>query len=511
LERAVTNPEDIRSFAPGEFSGPFSTRRWVLILPGAPLESIERDLWYNAFQPLINHRSNQGLDVEVKYVGEITTASGEAAVDDIREYLQDQHSNHNAQWVCLAGDDEMIPWSYRNITASAPYFDPNSRIPNDWCYCDLDGVWIEYQPGMDWAPEMWAGRIPCLTPTEGSCFVDKVLAYEQNPGGGDYSYLNRALYESADQMTDGATCEQVMTHQHPSLEDTLFAEQPSGSDPNPTAPWAWQVRDKINSVGYNYFVVHCHGSKYNYATMSYLYSPAKDLFGASEIDSLTNEDQYFFLYSMACLNAHIDNTVYRTFVEKITCMFEHRGAIAFAGYTRYGAAGDCPSSTNLNCHAWDQLFPDLFFPWCFNHVGAVEARSKTQGYLTPDVGNEHMFGHNLFGDPATPIWTPDYTPTMNKPLSADPATEVIILSDIRLYPSPTGANCTISFLLHQRSPVDIDLYDVTGRTVWTCRIPTFQSGNVSQSLDFTDISSGTYILLLKTTGTSVSDRIVICR
>ncbi len=152
----------------------------------------------------------------MRYLRQITQASGEQAVDDIRAYLQDQHANHNARWVCLVGDDQMIPWSYCNIMATPPYLEYHTRIPNDWCYCDLDGEWIEYQPGMDWAPEMWAGRVPCTTKTEAGYFVDKVLAYELNPSNGeDYDYLSRAFYESADEMTDDGTCEAVMAQQHP--------------------------------------------------------------------------------------------------------------------------------------------------------------------------------------------------------------------------------------------------------------------------------------------------------
>jgi hypothetical protein len=392
--------------------------------------------------------------------------------------------------------------------ASAPYYDLDERIPNDWCYCDLDGEWIEYQPGMDWAPEMWTGRVPCISPTEGGNFVNKVLAYEQNPGNEDYDYLDRAFYESADVMTDSATCEQVMTHQHSSIQATLFAEQPSGSDPNPSFPLASQVVDAINSTKFNYVVVHCRGSRTNYATMSYGYSPAKDLFDLSEIASLENEDYYYFWYSVACHNAHFDSTPSRTIAEGATCIYESRCAIAFAGNTREGYP---VPSRNLNCHAWDQLFPGLFAPHHFNHAGAVEARSRQQGYRQADVANVTLFSHNLFGDPATPIWTPDYTPSSQKPLAGENQPGLPTFTLLQCLPMPIRASCSLKFRLTHSSAVAFSVYDLAGRRVWHDAEEGLMPGEIIRPLDCSAIPPGSYLLQLRAGAESALTRIVVVR
>jgi hypothetical protein len=207
LEQVVANPEDVSLLAPENFSGVLGPGRWVLILPGGLEETSGRDTWIGTFQPLINHRQSQGLDVVYIYLSQITSASGEAAVLDIRDYLKDQHEYHGARWACLVGDHDMIPWTYRCLPIESQSGNWDWIIPNDWCYCDLDGSWPwDY----DWAPELWVGRIPCMSKDEGGIFVEKVLAYENTT---DSDYVLRALYESADQMTDDGQCEYVMARE----------------------------------------------------------------------------------------------------------------------------------------------------------------------------------------------------------------------------------------------------------------------------------------------------------
>ena len=114
LEQVVVNAEEIEPQAPGVFGPVPVPKRWILILPGYP-EREGRDTWIDTFDPLVDWRQTQGLETEVEYVRNITTASGEAAVQDIRDYLKDQHANHGARWACLVGDHEMIPWTYHAL------------------------------------------------------------------------------------------------------------------------------------------------------------------------------------------------------------------------------------------------------------------------------------------------------------------------------------------------------------------------------------------------------------
>jgi hypothetical protein len=506
LEQVVVNPEDVPLLAPENFSGVLGPSRWVLILPGDQ-ETLGRDTWIGTFDSLIDHRQSQGLDVQVDYVREITTASGEAAVLDIRDYLKDQHEYHGAQWACLVGDHEMIPWTYWNPPAY-----PYPRNPNDWCYCDLDGSW---PGGADWAPEIWAGRIPCITRQEGGYFVDKVLAYEQNPGPGDPDYLKRAFYEHADQWQYWDTCDMVIDHQAQAMQlTTLFQEEPSYNDSNPQFPTDQDLVQKLDATHYNYVTVHCHGFTDTYWPLSIgcgEHAVPGTSFGPDDVANLSDEGcYYFFWYSTSCLNAELDQSNgLRTIAEAATCMYSSRGAIAFAGYTResYGWI----AMAELQCHAWDALFGP-FSPSYQNHVGAVEARSKTRSSAYGDASNYLRYAHNLFGDPATAIWTPQYMPPAQKPLAGDTRVEQPTLRSIECIPNPLcHRDGVVEFSLNRPAQAQVTAFDVAGRMVRVLCDGQFGPGIQTLQWNSSDFPSGTFLIRVKAGKTEQSKRIVIIR
>ena len=405
LRQRVVNPEDV-GLTTASIQGAVPVPpRWILILPGYP----ERSTWYDAFQPLIAWRSSQGLDVVVAYAGPIMDSwPGSDGVQKIRNYLGDQ-LNQGAKWACLVGDHTMIPWTYES-----PGSEFTANIPNDWCYCDLDGAW----PGAhDWVPELWVGRVPCITPAEAENFVGKVLAYEQNPGNGDYDYLYRAFYEYADHGQHIGTCDWVMEHQDPAIQATLWGELPSYNDPNPYFPWDYHIVYELSTMHYNLVTVHCHGWTDSYWPLSIGDGQGAvpgSSFGLDDIEALCNTDYYYLWYSISCLNGQLDDfTGTRSIAEGSTCMYPSRGAIAFAGNTRSGL---WTASTHLQIQAWDILFPQgPFTSNYFNHAGGIEANSKFRSYCAGTANNDVRYSHNLFGDPATPIWTPRYMPQTRNP------------------------------------------------------------------------------------------------
>jgi hypothetical protein len=408
LKQIVANPEDVGpTFA--SIQGPVQVvPRWVLILPGYEQQAA-RGTWFDAFQPLINWRSSQGLNVVVAYAEEIMdTWSGSNGAQKIRSYLQDQQANHGAKWACLVGDHTMIPWTYENPDLG------DFNIPNDWYYCDLSGEWPEQH---DWFPELWVGRVPCITTDEAENFVDKLLAYEQNPGNGDHDYLYRAFYEYADWGQHIGTCDWVIEHQDPAIQHTLWGEMPSWDDPNPTFPWDYQIVNELSTTHYNFVTVHCHGYTHLYWPLSIGNGQGAvpgSSFGLDDIEALWNNDYYYLWYSISCLNGQLDDeTGIRSIAEGATCMYPSRCAIAFAGNTRYGY---WTSSAHLQIQAWDILFPqEPFTSNYFNHAGGIEANSKFRSYCAGTANNYVRYSHNLFGDPATPIWTPRSMPQTRIP------------------------------------------------------------------------------------------------
>ncbi|MBN1425484.1 hypothetical protein JXA88_13100 [Candidatus Fermentibacteria bacterium] len=484
LEASVANPQDVWTFAPDSRSPVPVSRRWVLILPGHP-EAQGRNGWIDALMPLVNHRQSQGLETETRYVKTITTASGETAVQAIRNYLIDQHSNHGARWACLVGDNEMIPWTYDG---------GNPNRPTDWCYCDLDGTW-PYEA--DWAPELWVGRIPAITAQEASNFVSKVLAYEQNPGNGDTSYLTKAFYEYADGAQGLGTCDSVIVHQGYGVQDTLWRELPSYYDPLPYFPWDYDVVATLSNDHYNLVTVHAHGYTDCYWPISYCVGDSAisgSSFGLDDMAALSNTDYYFFWYSASCMHGKLDDTIYpRCLAEVATCMNPNGGAIAFAADT--WTSRETPSA-ELQCHAWDVLFPKgPLVPRYCNHAGSVVALAKYRSAQAGESDDETRRGHVLFGDPATGIWTPQFMPGQPRPMVVGGEPHVGALRILSWGPNPVvGSRGSLLLSLDRRAELRVAAYDLMGRQVRQFHSGAATRGDRALSVDWSGLSQGTYVL-----------------
>ncbi|RKZ00801.1 MAG: hypothetical protein DRQ10_03395 [Candidatus Hydrothermota bacterium] len=83
------------------------------------------------------------------------------------------------------------------------------------------------------------------------------------------------------------------------------------------------------------------------------------------------------------------------------------------------------------------------------------------------------------------------------------------------YPNPMHERVAIAFVLPQRSDVELDVYDISGRRVWTCRKP-FPSGRHVIKWRGIDnygrkLANGLYILRFKTADHLVTHKLLILR
>ena len=83
------------------------------------------------------------------------------------------------------------------------------------------------------------------------------------------------------------------------------------------------------------------------------------------------------------------------------------------------------------------------------------------------------------------------------------------------YPIPMRNRVTISFVLPEESDVELSVYDISGRRVWTLR-KSFSSGRhrvVWQGVDNYGqrLSSGLYILKFRAAGHLVTEKLIILR
>ena len=64
---------------------------------------------------------------------------------------------------------------------------------------------------------------------------------------------------------------------------------------------------------------------------------------------------------------------------------------------------------------------------------------------------------------------------------------------MRTYPNPTRDNTTLAFELAQSGKVEVQVYSITGRLVWS-KIAQMSDGTQEISIDGSDLPTGTYIV-----------------
>ncbi|MFT5745480.1 MAG: hypothetical protein ACI9XO_001598, partial [Paraglaciecola sp.] len=76
---------------------------------------------------------------------------------------------------------------------------------------------------------------------------------------------------------------------------------------------------------------------------------------------------------------------------------------------------------------------------------------------------------------------------------------------LAVFPNPAQDELNIQFALHNQQALNIELLDVVGRVIWT---ETMNTATGSTQLSLADLSSGVYMLQLKTVEGVVARKVV---
>jgi autotransporter-associated beta strand protein/predicted outer membrane repeat protein len=354
----------------------------------------------SAFQPLVERRTAQGKPGEL-----VTTEWIDAHYDGtrpdggsdlqtkVRNCIIDYQQNHSTRWVCIGGDDVVLPPRYYSGTYCT-----------DLYYGDLGGTWDDNGNGVygekadnaDLAPEVYVGRIPVQTPEQAAAYINKLIRYETAspdgyansmllPGyGGRYSGQSRPIGYQDHEPVD------VVEHQVLNLyrnsiapfwqatpQDKLF-DSITSWDTDRCGDYELTKEHEIErfSQGYHHVFISSHGSPYHCACLS-----------TSIAEAMTNSDRPTIFYIIACSTAAFD---YRG-----TCLSEtllrnpHGGAVAYIGFLRVGGG---------TFAAPVQFYKELYQ----NHRATVgEAFGESLKFFAPSRAlGGNAFNLNLQGDPA---------------------------------------------------------------------------------------------------------------
>ncbi|MCD6161657.1 MAG: T9SS type A sorting domain-containing protein [candidate division Zixibacteria bacterium] len=380
-----------------------------------------------AFYPYFIWKNQKGLQAELVLIEDILqNYTGEDEPAKLRSYLQEAYTA-GAKWVLLGGDEDVIPirYAYPGNTSGVPEL-RNQQI-TDMYYMDLTGNWDSDGDGVygeynhddpDIYPEVYVGRVPASNPEEAEIWVEKALIYEQNPGGGDYSYLTKCLFIAADQMVD-LDEHVVLASLMPDnfeVDATRCIEEPSGGAEEPTQATGETIIDIMNEDwGFISNLNHGDFCYYSTKTRGYNHAPRSLIWGdifwdadnSSWLFELEETDKFTIHYSISCMTAAYDwdkevffpgpyltpNTYMEAYLFR-----PDRGGVAYLGNTRWGWV---TSSYLLETKFLEYIFADTA-----RNLAVAEALTKIYYPTKRDIG----YGHTLFGDPEMVMWSKQPSP-----------------------------------------------------------------------------------------------------
>ncbi len=194
--------------------------------------------------------------------------------------------------------------------------------------------------------------------------------------------------------------------------------------------------------------------------------------------------------------------------------------VCFAGFNgtnkrTTNATASSPTFTNLGAivsgiATYDGIIdrndPDILVvgtsngAWVSENGGATWANASTgfegtpvyevlQSWRSFDEGNSRP-GEIYLGTFGRGIWRTTQFLGTNNPSGA-PAGQ--FKTKLRTYPNPTRDNTTLAFELAQSGKVEVQVYSITGRLVWS-KTTQMSDGTQEISIDGTDLPTGTYIV-----------------
>ena len=405
----------------------------------------------DSFRPLAQYKRQTGYQVSLMLMEDIRAHyTGRDDAERLREYLKVFHSQ-GGRYVLLGGDQTVVPIRYTYHLNSDTAIYPGNEQVCDLYFADLTGdwnrdndlVWGERtQDAADFSPELYVGRLPVNTPQDVSNYVQKLIAYETNPGGGDPSYLNRAFFFSTDQMRDYTPTTQhaYIASAYPTtmeIDSTHGVEALRGDDPAPSNTAARDLGPLITQ-GFGIINVLAHGrddgfaaktAGYNSGTISWLWTnPASgesNMFAELEV-----REKPAFYYSLACENAAYDkssapfNYTNRNMTREL--IGERGGAVGMVANSRWGWVG---TSYILQRCFFDSLFAHPDRP----AVAAMYAAKSKYSYY-----RDLVMGQNFFGDPTLKIYTK--TPALLQVSSVAQGDSIVVTVASNGTPEP---NCRV--------------------------------------------------------------------
>ena len=361
-------------------------------------------------QRLAVYKNSTGYRSEVRFIDDILLSqTGRDEAEKLRNYLV-QFYLDGGRFVLMAGDHTVLPirYAYHRAVDTIPHLGVQQVC--DLYFADLTGEWDQDNDNVwgertddqaDLIPELWVGRLPFNSIEQFDAYVDKLIAYETEPGGDDRSYLSKAFFFSSDQMRDysggGQHARIALAYpDHFDIDTANGVELDRGDDPDPHNVVPCEL-EEVLSEGYGIVNIIAHGSGTLFEVRTSVYNQFPKTRFTTDTTSSANgaishlapNGRTSLYYSLACDNGAFDYDYPESASNLVvtTLALPDAGAIAFVANSRWGWVG--------SSHLLQRAFFDSAFAHPDRPAVAAMYDSKLRYHYVRDV----VYGQNFYGDP----------------------------------------------------------------------------------------------------------------
>jgi hypothetical protein len=376
VRKMVVNPADVRINPPRtETSKSLPAGQFDHVI-------ITHSAYASYFDDLIEWHNRRGLRdtvvttgwIDANYTGDDTTR--------VRHFIIDAHSTWGTIYFLLGGEENVIPFCYRQYIKDGDY--PDTPPSDNW-YADYDD---------DWTWEVMVGRISAANALEFNRIIAKLLKYEQDPPMDDY--ILEALFVGMDYnptMFGEDMKEEVALDVPPRFTINKVYDSHSGNHLDTVLVHLNAGQHLFNHAD------HCNWWAMGAGAINHGW-----LLERPHVNALTNTDRFSNVVAEGCWSAAMPES---------DCMAEHflfhnvnGGGVSFCGNTRVGWSNATQSmgSSAMERGWWKSLLVEDLY-----HLGEMVAWAKHQHDqdLTPgdSIWKHCEWQFVIAGDPAMPLWT----------------------------------------------------------------------------------------------------------
>jgi len=288
------------------------------------------ELYQENLQPFIEHK--QSMDIQTLLITTETiyeTYNGRDDSEKIKYCIKTIYENYCIDYVLFVGGIDSIPTRYTHVYYSGDFGYPTPSqwvFASDYYYADLyesngtfsswdtnqNDVFAEYDwdgnfDRIDYTPDVFIGRLPCVTLDEVSTCVQKIILYEAEKAW-TQSWFNSLVCIGGDSLPwdDEAIDEGEYVQQHViEILQGFIPEKVWASTNQLTS--SHNINDAINE-GAGFVFFNGHGLHNMWATHphnSNTWIP-RGSYTLADIDELENEDRLPIIISDACYHCQYD-------------------------------------------------------------------------------------------------------------------------------------------------------------------------------------------------------------